>query len=173
MYLFIVLILLSIAAYFDWRTLKIPNWVHWVGIGVAIIVCIFRINVIPIEKMALNAALVFIPLCLLWGITTLVNFKAIGAGDVKLFGVAALFIPLGDTYLLLLMTIVLSSLIALFKIRSGRFLEMFNDLSFFLFYGIPGKSDSKMQKVPLGPILLIAFAFYLTPYYDLFSSYWR
>ncbi|NGY89015.1 hypothetical protein F6Y05_39225 [Bacillus megaterium] len=87
MYLFIVFILLSIAAYFDWKTLKIPNWVHWVGIGVAIILCIFRMNVVPIEKMALNAFLVFIPLCLLWGTTTLINFKAIGAGDVKLFGV--------------------------------------------------------------------------------------
>jgi len=173
MYLLIVTILLFIAAYYDWKTLKIPNWVHWFCIAVAVVLCLFKLNIVPIEKMALNAVLVFLPLCLLWGITTLANFKAIGAGDVKLFGVTALFIPLADTYLLLLLTIVLSSIIAIFKLRSGRFFEMFNDLSFFLFYGIPGKSDSKMQKVPLGPVLFIAFIFYLTPYYDLFSSYWR
>jgi prepilin signal peptidase PulO-like enzyme (type II secretory pathway) len=123
--------------------------------------------------MFLNALKIFLPLFLLWFFSTLFHFKAIGAGDIKLFGVLALFIPLTDSYLLFFITLVLSSIIAIFKIRSGRFFEMFADLSLFVFYGIPGKSDAKLKKVPLGPILFLAFMFYLTPYYDSFSSYWR
>lgn len=173
MYLFIVSILIFIAAIYDWKTMKIPNWLHLVGLALAIILNVIGMNQISIGKMFLNALIVFGPLFLLWFFSTLLHFKAIGAGDVKLFGVVALFIPLTDSYLLFLITLVLSSIIAVYKIRSGRFFEMFEDLSYFMFYGIPGKSDGKMKKVPLGPILFLAFMFYLTPYYDLFSSYWR
>lgn len=173
MYLLIVSILLFVAAYFDWKTLKIPNWIHLVGIVIAIICGLLHLSGLPLKTMLLNSLIIFSPLFLLWFISTMFHFKAIGAGDVKLFTVLALFIPLTDSFLLFLLTLVLSSVIAIRKIRSRRILEMFEDISFFIFYGIPGKSDGKMQKVPLGPILFLAYMFYLTPYYDLFSSYWR
>ncbi|MCK2000062.1 prepilin peptidase [[Brevibacterium] frigoritolerans] len=173
MYLLIVCILLFIAAYFDWKTIKIPNWIHILGIGTVIVLHIFGLNELSIKTTFINLLWVFIPLFSLWFISTLLHFKAIGAGDIKLFAVISLFLPLLDTYLLLLLTLVISSIIAVYKIRGGRFLEMFEDLGYFIFYGIPGKSDRKMTKVPLGPILFLTFLFYLTPYYDLFSAYWR
>lgn len=173
MYLLIVSILLLIAAYFDWKTLKIPNWWHLLAIITAFGLNITGFNDQSMGKMILNALIIFIPLFLLWLFSTLAHFKAIGAGDIKLFGVLALFIPLLDSYLLFLITLVISSLIAVVKLRSGRFKEMFNDLSFFVFYGIPGKSNGKMEKVPMAPFLFLSFMFYLTPYYEFFSSYWR
>lgn len=173
MFILIVSLFLFIAAVYDWRTMEIPNWIPVGGIIVAIALNIFHLTDITLGKMLLNSLIIFVPLFLLWAVTTLLHFKAIGAGDVKLFGVTALFIPLTDSYLLILITLVLGSIIALFKIRPRRFIEMFEDLSYFIFYGIPGKSEEKMKKVPLGPALFLSFMFYLTPYYDLFSSYWR
>ncbi|MGN5650562.1 prepilin peptidase [Bacillus sp. Brlt_9] len=172
MYILFLSILLFIAAYLDWKTLKIPNWLHLIGFSLAVIMTLLGYNSMTFKEMLLNSMYVFLPLFMLWFVSTLLHFKAIGAGDVKLFGILALFIPVADSYLLLLITLVLASILALTKIRSKRFLEMFEDLSYFVFYGIPGKSDGKMQKVPLGPILFLAFLFYLTPYYDVFSSYW-
>ncbi|MGF7535664.1 prepilin peptidase [Bacillus mexicanus] len=173
MLLLIVSLFLLTAAVYDWRTMEIPNWIPIAGIIIAVTLNLFHLNDISFGKMLLNALIVFVPLFLLWAVTTLFHFKAIGAGDVKLFGVTALFIPLTDSFLLILITLVLGSIIALCKIHPKRFIEMFEDLSYFLFYGIPGKSEEQLKKVPLGPALFLAFMFYLTPYYDLFSSYWR
>ena len=173
MYSLIIAIFLFTAAYFDWKTLKIPNWIHLLGISLAIFLSLVGLNELPLKKMFLNALFIFLPLFSLWFISTLFHFKVIGAGDVKLFSIIGLFIPLTDTYLLFLLTLIILSIVSIYKIRPKHFFETFEDLTFFIFYGIPGKSQGKMKKVPLSPILFLSFLFYLTPFYDLFSSYWR
>src|SRR4051812_24095079 len=119
MNLIILFILLCIAAYFDWRTTKIPNRLHYFGTLVAIILSIAGLIPTSLGSLLLNFLSVFIPLLLLWGITTAASFKALGAGDVKLFAVVALYIPVGDTYLLLLLSIILFIFVALWHLRKG------------------------------------------------------
>lgn len=173
MHLIILFIFLSIAAYFDWKTTKIPNRLHTVGIFTAILLSILGLISSSLGSLLLNFLLVFIPLFLFWGITTATSFKALGAGDVKLFAVVALFIPVGDTYLLLLLSIILFTFVALWQLKRHSLSSNFSDFSYFIFYGIPGKSETKMKKVPMAPIILAVYIFYLTPYFDFFSSYWR
>lgn len=79
---------LAVAALWDAKTAKIPNWLIYVGLGLFVIKAIFVPETIDFAWQIALAVIVFVAGFALF--TT----GAIGAGAVKLMSVAALFMPL-------------------------------------------------------------------------------
>lgn len=134
-------ILLLIASYFDIKTSKIPNWLTMSGIAVGLLLHLIQNGV---------AGLSFSAIGLLVGggvFMILYFFRALGAGDVKLF--AAIGALVGTEFVLysMMYSIVYAGVIGLIILLFTRsFMKRMLQVIFYLFETILSRDTKRLSK---------------------------
>lgn len=173
MYVLIITLILLGAAVFDIRTTKIPNVYQFLSLIIIFIIGATGLGDHKLTTMMLNGLIVFVPLIIIWALTTIISFKVIGAGDVKLFTVLAFAMADKDVWFVIVLSIMLTGVFGLFKVSFKRLRETSKEMLNFIVYGIPGKNEEQTVKIPVGPMVLLAYLIYLSPLYEIFLNYWE
>ncbi len=105
--LILVLLLAALAAYFDLRTRRIPNWLSLTGCAAGLSLNTAFSGTNGLRSAALGLGLGFVLYFPLW------LLGARGAGDVKLLAAAGSFLGVADTLALFLLAAVLGGILAL------------------------------------------------------------
>ena len=124
----LLIVLLGFAAWFDWRTHRIPNVLSFGGILLGVLLNSLLPGTAALPWVSLLAGLVtgfvlFLPLYLL---------RALGAADVKLMAMVGVFLGFPATLHAVLATLLAGGVMALFHAASrgqlGRLIERFGQL---------------------------------------------
>ena len=122
----VLCVLLAAACCFDYRYKKIPNWLIAFTAAEGVLWRFSREGAMAAVFYAGAAALV---MCLLY---FLFKLGAVGAGDVKLLGVTAGYLPFKKILVFLFLSLLIAAVVSLVKmVRKGYFLER---LSYFFDY---------------------------------------
>lgn len=122
----IVMLLLVVAAVFDYRTRRIPNWLVFSG---AIYGLVLNTLVPPMPHGNFLFPLLGLALGLLLFLP-LYALQAMGAGDVKLLAMVGAFLGPGDTFYAALATMIVGGVLAiLFVLVKGKVQLMFRNVA--------------------------------------------
>ncbi len=94
----------------DLRTYRIPNFLILSGLLSGLLQVTLTEGLMALHTAIVNASIICVSLLLLYFI------KALGAGDVKLFSVIAVFVGLKPTYRILLCSLVIGGALGLIKV---------------------------------------------------------
>ena len=123
----VLCIFLVIACYFDYRKCRIPNWLLGAllmfGLGQSLLSCGAG-GFLSFSVRVFLVMMLFYPLF---------KIGCMGAGDVKLFGICAGFLPYGKILLFLFFSLLISAIISLIRLIKKKHLqERFGYLSEYL-----------------------------------------
>ncbi len=129
----ILMLLLTVAAIFDYRLQRIPNWLVLTGLayGLAYNTALppspHDNILLPMEGIGIGLAL-FLPLYLV---------RAMGAGDAKLLAMVGSFLGAGETFRATLAIMIVGGALAILLVLvKGTALRMFHNLVFFFRVGL-------------------------------------
>lgn len=167
MKLLVLGLVMLVASLWDFKTKEIPNWLILIGLILGLSLTFFLEGFGGLKQTLLSFCIVFLIFGSLWAITTVIRFKVLGAGDIKLFLVLSTFLNFGETMAIIYYSIIVGGILLLTVVSPKRIFEMFREFLYFFYYYIPGRKPESLQKRTFAPILfitLIADHFHLFDY---------
>lgn len=166
MKLLILFIFMLVVAYRDHKTYEISNRLILVGLFLGLTVTLIDEGAAGFFHTLLSMGLTLLVFGTIWALAVTINFKVIGAGDVKLFVVLCSFLSFDKTFEIIWYSVIVGGFFLLFRLKPHRIGEMFREMLYFLYYFIPGKKPESLQKQSFAPILLLTL---IADYFHLFD----
>lgn len=147
--------IMLVASIFDLKTGKIPNYLILIGLMVGFISSFVFGGWDGLLTSFTTFAFIFLIFVTTWAFTSIIRFKILGAGDIKLFLVMATFLDFGGTMSIIYYSVIVGGLILMVLVGPRRILEMMKEMLYFFYYLIPGRKPESLKKRTFAPILFV------------------
>ena len=153
-------VILLVAGVLDLKNFKIPNALSLCGTLIAFLLAGALRGWSGFGESILHVMISFIILFLIWALLKVAKTPLLGAGDMKLFVMISALLGLGGMFWVMLYAFAVSGLLLLFT-RSPKSLgTMFMDAIYQLYYWVPLKHHSSLNKIGFAVPIFFGYAIY-------------